>query len=336
MKDWNVNDSKSSGYITNRTHWKENGTEMTVGGASCGIYKGALDGEQFQGPVVEYIYADGSQNSVQLSNDITVPIYDKTIIEVMYSAPNALGERTITGYCPVEVFDDNTMGQALNYLGYKHCSYGYYGLSIRTEEYNESNCYNVWQSYGVGDIEEDWSVFGGYIPTEAQLVKIRQFINDHAYMIGGGGLVWGYVPDWSSAYDENDSSKHMLLIGPSDEWKEYWGVSDPEDNKCPVYRLFTTTANGLTTVFPFPVLSPVDPDVIDPKMYEDILGTTLGDVGKGTPRRYAPTTYHTIPLNYLPQEIQDMYAWYLENYDTIQAAIAEPSEPSEPGGGGIK
>lgn len=41
-------------------------------------------------------------------------------------------------------------------------------------------------------------------------------------------------------------------------------------------------------------------------------------------------TYHTIPMECLPQEILDMYAWYLENYDTIQATIAEPSEP-DPG-----
>ena len=100
MKDWNINDPKNSGYITNRTHWKEPGNPnktFHLGGPSYGF-----DHTVFDGPTAEYIYVDGLQDSITIEG-VEIPIMDESIVEVEYT-PKTGAEGYDIRYHVTEVF----------------------------------------------------------------------------------------------------------------------------------------------------------------------------------------------------------------------------------------
>ncbi len=330
MKDWNVNDPKSPSYIKNRSHWKEDGKEMTVGGPNCGIFRG-FSGSEFQGPVVEFLYVDGSQIAVDLDANTSVPIYGETIIEIMYSEPDENHVRTVISYRPVEVFYDMYCTTAANYLGLGYRDERMVVYAIKTDSYNSySNLTAVWDSYEIGEVEYEcteamnWETL--YHPTAEQTTKLQNFLRDHAYGFAGGYIL---MAD-NMSYDEGGAIKGgtrsvsnnaaIKIFNPGEAWMNYWNPNNPGENQMPIFVLNgSSVIDGQYSFTAMPAEDPSNPGLttLNSLYTEKAASAKCSDMGIGELGKYTPATYHTIPLECLPQEIQSLYAWYLENYDMI-------------------
>lgn len=354
MKDWNINDSKNSGYIQNRTHWKEVSSKtVTVGGPNCGFHIPGNTADK----TIEYIYADANRSNIQLSETITVPIYTSSIIEVMY---NKNGE--IESYHVQEVTQGSSGYGMVSQIFYEMGIYRSNGGDVDyflkysddiDEEYNE-----LWEN--LGDIPRDGNLgsWGGNAPTDVQKAIMMEFLDKHAYKMCGGYLGLG-----------RDGTMKLFL--PSQTWKEYWGVldnvADPASydfgyaiveeqengSNCtgPVYTLITQGVNssssnsgdaggtrsassslpGVLHFYPIPTSD----DIYN--YYSETYVTQLSDastldglaaaatceaIGLDSLVTYHPVTYHTISVEMLSPEIKKMYAWWQNNRTTIQSVIA--------------
>ena len=338
MKDWNINDNKDSGYIQNRTHWKEVGQPLiAVGTPECGV------SDLYTGPIVKFVFVPASQGvKVSLDDNTSVPIYTDTIIETMWSAVDkATGKRSLLSYNPVEVFEDYYLSFCIQFLGGATKSTGDKRVAFAkvTDTCNPDTISSIKNSiigfidrtrigmfFNGSERDEDNVVFSNIVATEEQVRAMQEYVNTVGYNIAGGTLA-GLISNGSSDSFNNISEFH--IVNPNDRWNYAWGVDSYNYGFVPEFVLQRQKPDehGLEYFYLVPQYR------YSNKIYgeEEIANTDwgysvqLGELGINQLGRYTPVTYHTIPAEYLPQDLQDMYSWYQKNYDKIQSTISSGS-----------